>query len=244
MTGETGRLPPERVLQILHDAGYELVGEYQRSRIPVEVHCVRCGTHAFVQVDNVRSGKACSACRFRWLSEHHRLEGDEVSRRAEVARIELLEQFTSTSHAIRVRCLECGYESRRKINWAKPSGACVQCGHRPYDFAAPSLIYLLAHREWPALKIGVTNVRSNRLADHAAEGWDCVYEKDLDGRTAYEIEQTVLAWWRTELKLGPYLKRGQMPQGGWTETISADTIDASDIIDLIEQAASMASHAD
>ena len=244
MAGETGRLSSERILQILTAAGYELVGEYRRSAIPVEVRCVRCGTHAFVRVDGVRSGHGCSACRYRWLSEHHRLEGNEVARRAAVARVELLEPFTSTRHAISVRCLECGYESRRTVDWAKLSPGCVQCGHRPYDFSAPSLIYLLRHREWPALKIGVTNIGSNRLADHDAAGWDCVYERQETGRVAYEVEQAVLAWWRTELKLGPYLSRGEMPQGGWTETVSSAGIEISEIIDLVEMAASLLSQAE
>ncbi len=244
MAGETGRLTRERVVQILSDAGYQLVGEYRRSRTPVEVRCVRCGNRAFVRVDNVRTGKACSACRFRWLSEHHRLDGGEVSQRAAVARIELLEPFNSTHQAIRVRCLECGYESRRCINWANPSSACIRCGHRPYDFTAPSLVYLLRHREWPALKIGVTNVGSNRLMDHDGGGWDCIYQKHVSGQLAYEIEQLVLAWWRTQLQLGPYLSREEMPQGGWTETVSAADIEMPEIVEIIEAASAMLSVAD
>lgn len=237
--GAARRLPAWRVQEILSSAGYELVGEFRRSKIPVEVRCVRCGDHAFVRVDNVRTGNACSACRYRWLSEHHRLDGDEISRRAEVARIELLEEFVSTHHAVLVRCLECMYESRRRINWTKPSAACVRCGHRPYDFTAPSVVYLLHHRDWPALKIGVANLGSNRLADHDAGGWDCLYERHAIGQTAYEVEQAVLAWWRKELKLGPYLSRGEMRQGGWTETVSSVAVDAQDVIDMIEMATSM-----
>jgi len=35
----------------------------------------------------------------------------------------------------------------------------------------------------------------------------------------------VLRWWRRGLGLPPYLKREQMPQGGWTETVAVGAVD-------------------
>ena len=122
------------------------------------------------------------------------MEADEIERRAALARVELLEPFTSTHRAILVRCLECGYESTRKINWTDPASiiGCVRCGHHPYDFTAPSIVYLLQHRVWPTLKVGVTNVGSNRVQTHDAGGWDCVHERDAIGQVAYGAEQGIL----------------------------------------------------
>jgi hypothetical protein len=39
------------------------------------------------------------------------------------------------------------------------------------------------------------------------------------------IEDDVLRCWRHELGLPSYLRRDQMPQGGWTETVAAGRVD-------------------
>jgi hypothetical protein len=38
-------------------------------------------------------------------------------------------------------------------------------------------------------------------------------------------EEFLLERWRTELKLNPFLKKAQMPQGGYTETVELGKID-------------------
>jgi hypothetical protein len=45
------------------------------------------------------------------------------------------------------------------------------------------------------------------------------------GGPAIAIETGILRWWRGELALPSYLKRDQMPQGGWTETVAAGRVD-------------------
>jgi hypothetical protein len=45
------------------------------------------------------------------------------------------------------------------------------------------------------------------------------------GSAAVAIEDDVLGWWRTGLGLPSYLRSDQMPQGGWTETVTAARID-------------------
>src|SRR5438270_355215 len=47
----------------------------------------------------------------------------------------------------------------------------------------------------------------------------------VTAKAAIAIEAEVLRWWRRELGLPSYLSRGQMPQGGWTETVAAGSID-------------------
>jgi hypothetical protein len=192
-----------------------------------------------VRIANIRSkGAGCSSCRFRALSEKYRLAGDETERRAAQARIELLEPFSGTKRAILVRCLECGYESRRKLNWTQPSPGCVRCGHRPYDFTAPAVLYVLQHRRLPTYKVGVTNHSSTRLATHKAGDWDAIVVRNLTGEIAYEVEQATLAWWRAELGAGPFMNAEEMPQGGWTETISADAVELADLVAFIDAAIS------
>lgn len=242
VAGLSGRVQPQAVADSLSKVGYELVGDYVGARIPVLVRCLTCGFEAKVRLTNVRSkGSACSACRYAGLSSRYRLAVDEVTIRAAVARLELLEPFAGTHKTIKTRCLECGYVSRRMVNWSKPSSACVRCGHRPFDFTAPSVVYLLRHRKLDAVKIGVSNVRSKRMDQHRRQGWEVIGQLPMSGEAAYLVEQAVLVWWRKDLGLPAYLLRADIPHGGETETVSSALVDVSAVFTFMKEVAAVGS---
>jgi hypothetical protein len=64
-----------------------------------------------------------------------------------------------------------------------------------------------------------------RLAQHRREGWQMLAAFQVTAKAAIAIETDILRWWRGELALPSYLKRDQMPQGGWTETVAAGHVD-------------------
>src|SRR5205807_160622 len=59
----------------------------------------------------------------------------------------------------------------------------------------------------------------------SAPGWQLIAAFHVAAYAACAIEDDVLRWWRHNLRLPPYLKREQMPQGGWTETVAAGAVD-------------------
>jgi hypothetical protein len=216
-------------------SGLELVGDYKRSTIPVRVRCTICERESDVRLTNVRAkGSACSWCRYEANARRYRLKDDDIVARAALLRIKLLEPFVKTKAPIKVECLECGYQSVRKLAWNKPNKGCARCGHRPFDFTAPSFLYLLKHADLRALKIGVTNVDTNRLRDHKREGWRVVAQLFCSGEDAYEAEQAILRWWREELGAEAFLAAGDMPQGGWSETVSMGVVDVDDTVGLMK----------
>ena len=76
----------------------------------------------------------------------------------------------------------------------------------------------------------------NRLERHKRNNWDVYAVLDLDtGEQAYELEEQVLDWLRTDLGLPRYLLSEQMPQGGHTETVDASEIDLSTIWAKVEE---------
>ena len=238
VAGLSGRVPPAAVTASLAAVGYELVGEYVGARLPLAVRCLACSTEANVRLTSVRSkGSGCSACRYRVLAARYSLSDDEVQSRAVLAKVELLGPFTGTKDKVKTRCLGCGYVSMRTVQWSKPSGTCVRCGARPYDFTAPSVVYLLVHELLGALKIGVSNDGTNRLQDHRRQGWEIIEKHRMTGEQAYLVERAVLAWWRVDLGLPPYLSRAEMPQRGETETVSADALDVPTVLAFMRQVA-------
>jgi hypothetical protein len=101
-------------------------------------------------------------------------------------------------------------------------------------FHRPSFLYLLEHPDLRALKIGVTNVDTNRLRDHKREGWRVVAQLHCSGEDAYEAEQAILRWWREELGEEAFLVAGDMPQGGWSETVSMGAVEVDDTVGMMK----------
>ena len=100
------------------------------------------------------------------------------------------------------------------------------------------MLYLLHHEALDALKIGVTNAGTNRLRDHRREGWEVAGRVKGTGEAVYLAERAVLGWWREELALPPHVSSNSMPQGGWTETVSASAVSIPDVLAFMRDAVS------
>jgi hypothetical protein len=102
---------------------------------------------------------------------------------------------------------------------------------------APALVYVITHAALGAAKIGVSDAAGSRIAQHRRAGWQLIAAFHVAVYAACEIEDDVLRWWRSDLGLPPCLKREQMPQGGWTETVAVGAIDlAATVARVCEQA--------
>ena len=76
-----------------------------------------------------------------------------------------------------------------------------------------------------AAKVGIADMSGSRPAEHRREGWQILAAFQVTAKAAIAIETNVLSWWRGELALPSFLRRDQMPQGGWTETVAAGRVD-------------------
>ena len=76
-----------------------------------------------------------------------------------------------------------------------------------------------------AAKVGIADTSGLRLAQHRREGWQILAVFQVSAKSATAIETDVLKWWRGALGLPSYLTRDHMPQGGWTETVAAGSVD-------------------
>ena len=99
------------------------------------------------------------------------------------------------------------------------SGGCKPCAvaaSMGREAAEQSNVYLVAHADLNALKVGIAAGQS-RLQEHQRDGWETVRVWDMrDGAVAYEVEQAVLAGWRAA-DYPPALEAGWP---GYTETVS------------------------
>jgi hypothetical protein len=130
-----------------------------------------------------------------------------------------------------------GIELKKEADAARARAAAYTYKHdMPHEAAAlarrpgfradeAALVYLVTHDAYGAAKVGVTDASGSRLAQHRREGWQIMAAFQVTAKAAIAIETDILRWWRGELGLPSYLRRDQMPQGGWTETVATGSID-------------------
>jgi hypothetical protein len=119
----------------------------------------------------------------------------------------------------------CGHEVSPKLGKLKAGeGGCRFCRTGGFDAGAPAKLYLISHTSFKAVKIGITKDSESRLLQHKNEGWKINYTHSCRGDIALMAEDFVLDRWRNQLGLKPFLKKAQMPQGGYTETVEMKKI--------------------
>ena len=72
----------------------------------------------------------------------------------------------------------------------------------------------------------------------ARTGWEVAGRVKGTGDAVYLAERAVLGWWREELELPPHVSASSMPQGGWTETVSASAVSIPDTLAFMREAVS------
>ena len=131
------------------------------------------------------------------------------------------------------RALEAGERYRAQLAQMEadalehglPNESAALAKRRGFRADEPALVYLITHAAFGAVKVGIADASGLRLAQHRREGWQMLAAFQVTAKAAIAIETDILRWWRGELALPSYLKRDQMPQGGWTETVAAGHVD-------------------
>jgi hypothetical protein len=241
----------------LLNVGLKPLDPYPGAFKPWRSLCLKCGNECSPRSHNVRNGQGgCDYCgrqqqvvtvrRLFELGERTssaiRLDEDVARQFMRNAGLEPLEPYLGGKHPWKCLCLKCGRKcAPRRNNILSGQGGCRYCAEYGFDHKRAALIYLMRHDELNAVKIGITGMAANhdRIASHARHGWRSVFRWSIrTGDQAWEIEQEILRWWREEIGAPPALSREQMPQGGWTETVSLRSVSMRDIrarVELMKQ---------
>ena len=87
-----------------------------------------------------------------------------------------------------------------------------------------ALVYLITHPKLGAAKVGIADTSGLRLAQHRRAGWQVAAVFSVAAGRAAAVEAAMLEGWR-RAGMPSYLAQGQMPQGGWTETVALGRLD-------------------
>ena len=224
------RLTAEEILGVMHSANLEPVVPYPGHKMAWSCVCMRCGATSSPRFHDIRQGNGgCTPCGHVARAAKQRHEGDHADSVMRAAGLTPLEPYVNSTTRWRCRCERC-------LRIVEPTYGnvhagqlgCVHCGRSVPDPTAPGIIYLVAHKEWFAFKIGVTSslARTDRFAAHLRYGWECVQQWQTPNMgTATLVESRILRWWRKELGAPAAVPTSLMPQAGASETVSMLWVD-------------------
>lgn len=223
-------------LATMRTARLEPLEPFPGANQPWTCMCTRCGQTTTPTYSNVTSGgRGCETCRRKAQGESARANtathAEEQIRRAGYRPIE---PYPGAEHPWSCRC-RCGRETRVRVgNVVAGQRGCRACAASGFNSKRPAIVYLLHHPQLAALKVGVTNTESTRVARFRRHGWQVLaIERFSVGLSALRVEDSILTWWRHELQLGPLLTDRDTPIGGWTETVDADSVQPAEAIEYL-----------
>jgi Zn finger protein HypA/HybF involved in hydrogenase expression len=217
------RVDPIEAVKIMKKYGLEPLEPYPGSpHKKWRCRCKKCKIEVTPQFSYARHGRGiCPHCAGTVV---------DVGKAIELMNIRGLEplvDFPGSAKPWLCKCVNCGNKTSPRFNaiYSKTIGGCKWCAEKGFDYSAPSIVYLITHSEYAAHKIGIAANTSQRMKAHKREGWITYKTLNIDnGYLAKQIEDEILAWWRFELGLAHFVPPDLMPQGGFSETVSADEV--------------------
>jgi hypothetical protein len=203
------------------DAGLIPVDGFPGSHEPWPCQCVVCREEVSPSYHNIKSGatKGCAYCAGSIVKP------EAAANVMRAAGLEPLVKYPGATTPWLCRCTKCDAEVQPRYNGVQQGqGGCSNCA-QGFSAIALSIVYLMAHPVFQALKIGVGNVGNDRVGWHQRDGWELLALVGTGtGDAARAFERSVLVAWRAAGY--PYgVDKAEMPRKGYTET-APDSPDA------------------
>jgi len=222
------RLAEDVAVAMMREAGLEPLEPYPGAGSRKwRCRCGRCGAEVAPRLGSIRRGfSGCIHCGHRAIAAAHMKAPEEADRILREAGFIPLEPYRGIHTPIRTECLSCGDIGRRTVGVVMAGHGCHCSVASGFDPAQPALVYVLFRAELDAVKIGISQVGSQRIGKFTRRGWSCFNVAHFSsGWTARMVERLALAYARNDLGLAPYLAAGDMAGiGGHTETFSYDEL--------------------
>lgn len=233
----TGRsLDEAGMVHFMRENGWETLVPFESRETPWESRCIECENVSSPTFDQVRyKGRCCQWCTGRLMTDGERLH------RLEVAGFTPQEPYPGTKRAPwKMKCNQCEQEVTPTFDRILRTGSASCCGS-PWDLSRSDrlmMVYLVTHGALGAAKVGVAlevNGVAKRLREHERAGWEVhATWGTLESLThALDVERVVLNRWRAD-GLPPHVAQNDMPQDGYTETVSLAAIDLDEVTALID----------
>lgn len=225
------RTDPAEASALMREHGFEPLEPYPGASVGWHCRCITCGKESKPLYSGVRGrGYGCGHC-----AGSAPLDPAVCVAEMRAAGFEPLEPYPGSDKRWLCRC-PGGHEVHLRLTGVRTGKGCRMCATYGIDLAGPAKVYVITHREWKAVKVGIGACTgyTSRLLQHKRRGWELYHARDFPtGAAAYDVEQAVLDRLRGE-KLCPFLTKDVMPNG-WSETCSADRVTAGEVWAMVEE---------
>lgn len=232
------RIDPINAEETMLGAGLTPKKPYPGGHVPWECECQNCGLLVRPTYSSVNAGRGgCVRCGHEKTAEARRIPEERAVELMRAAGVEPLVPYPGADEPWRATCAACGNEVAPRLDGIKNrgQGACLFCADSGFKRDNPGFVYLTVSEALNALKVGVRNEDSFRIAEHQRHGWDLVAEwRFQNGGSAIALESAVLDWWRRDLGAGSACEAYQMPQRGHTETASWDDVSVEGTVTFVK----------
>ena len=168
------------------DAGVVPLVDFPGTHSPWLCRCVVCGEEVSPTYNSINSGGqgGCAICAGRKVKPEAAVE---VMR---AAGLEPLVEFPGSGTPWLCQCMKCSAEVKPRYSGVQQGqGGCSACASG-FSSIALSMVYLMAHPAYQALKVGICNVGTGRVDFHQRDGWELLTLVDTDtGDEARTIEE-------------------------------------------------------
>lgn len=122
------RLSDQEVLKSAKQMRIRLLEPYVDSRTPIKARCLVCKNQISPTIGRLRAGVGCTYCGRVKSAKSRLLPMEGVLKDFAEAKLELLEEYTNSHQAVKVRCLVCGKTSTKTYQDLKQGKRCYTCG--------------------------------------------------------------------------------------------------------------------
>lgn len=229
ITAEKKRLKSEYKREVSLQQDLEPVEEIVSVGRKSKFLCLNCKRTIEMRFSSIQRGAKCRFC--------SRTEIDPNEAKAYMRRHHLipLEPFQKSANKWKCRCAKCRNIVYPTFNQVSTfGGGCRYCRSAGYNPKFEGHLYLIHSNRHRSFKVGISNIKA-RLDVHTRKGWTEVKRWDFeDGRIPPLVEELILTHVRTKWDRGWSVNAKAMPQGGHTETFSAEELSVAKVVRLIE----------
>jgi hypothetical protein len=221
---------PVEAVEIMRKNGLEPEALFPGVNRAWKSRCRKCSKIVSPQFGKVRSGEVsgCAYC------SRKRISAPDAVRVMNSAGLVPLEEYPGVHSPWKSRCVKCEKVVSPYFVSIQRGSGCRFCAPYGIDLKKPAILYWITHPELKASKIGIGQASSDRIEIHLSYGWNLVRIWSYpNGELAAAAEVAVLRYFRKTLGLPPFLRATDMPQGGFTETISAAAVSIETISELL-----------
>lgn len=223
-------IDPIDAIEVMKKNGLTPLMNFPGAKEPWRCRCNKCKKVVQPQYSKLANGEVmgCAYCSKKRIDE-----SDAVLIMKKAGLIPL-EKYRTVHTPWKSQCNKCKQIVMPHFATVQKGSGCRFCAPYGLDLNKPATLYLIEQPELRAAKIGIAESTSDRIDVHIRYGWKVLKVWQFKtGELAGRAETAVLSYFRDELKLPSFLRPADMPQGGFTETVSASTISIGEIEQVI-----------